>query len=287
MEYNRYPQSEKVAPQILQYHSIAQYFEDYLTYRKQIDEKFSFEILAAELGFKSRSYIHMLIHGKKKISSKFIGGLGQYLELNPKEISHLTALSLYYNSKNNALKNIFGDKILENLDDPKNTVDIQNHEKFLSSEHAPTIRLLLAFKDFKGTDENLQNVLNIDREQIAKTLQLLKELELIHWSEAEHMWKASTKSFKALGSSQNAALKKYHLNSMKEAESILIANEDMSKFKSILFSMDENNFPLFTEEVDSFMRKMKFKYESAQLSQKHVFKMNIQAYPLTEKYEET
>jgi uncharacterized protein (TIGR02147 family) len=285
MEYNRYPHSEKMAPQILQYNSIAQYFEDYLTYRKQLNEKFSFEILAAEIGFKSRSYIHMLIHGKKKISSKFVDSFSQYLKLNQKESSHLTALCLYYNSKNNALKSIFGDKILENLDDPKNIVDIQNHEKFLSSEHAPTIRLLLAFKDFKGTVENLKSVLNIDQNQLIDTLQLLKELELIHWSETDCGWKASTKSFKALGPSQNTALKKYHLNSLKEAESNLIDNEDMSKFKSILFSMDKHNFPQFTEEVDSFMRKMKLKYESAQLSQKHVFKMNVQAYPLTKKYE--
>ncbi len=287
MEYNQDHHQEKTIPQILQYKSIAHYFEDYFKYRKHLDEKFSFDMLAAELGFKSRSYVHMLIRGKKKISQQFINIFSKYLKLSTKESTHLMALCFYYNAENHSLKNLFSDKILENFDDPKNIIDIPNYEKFLSSKNAATLRLLIAFKDFKATEKNLKKFLNIDTEELKETLQLLEELQLIYRSETPESWTSSTKSFKVLGSNQNDFFKNYHLNTLQEAESILKSGTALTKFKSIFFALDEISFPHFTEEVDHFMRKMKLKYESAQLNQKHIFKMNVQAYPVTQKYEDT
>lgn len=279
---------EILQPNIMQYTHVYKYFEDYFNYRKAIDDKFSFEVWAAELGFKSRSYIHMLIKGKKKVTQAFIDIFSRKLNLNDKEISHLTALSFYRNSKSLQLKNFFNDKILETLDDPENITEVKNNAKFLSSRHLPLLRMILSYKDFQATESSLKKLLAINATELKKNLKILEELELIRAihveSSEEKIWISNTKSFKSTNKNQENVFKNYHLETLQEAESVLHADEILRKFKSIYFSLDEESFPSLSEDVDAFVRKMKLKYESATLNKKHVFKLNVQAYPLTKKY---
>lgn len=279
---------EMLQPNIMQYTHVYKYFEDYFNYRKSLDDKFSFEIWATELGFKSRSYIHMLIKGKKKVTQQFIDIFSQKLKLNAKEISHLTALSFYHNSKSLQLKNFFNDKILETLDDPENITEVKNNEKFLSSRHLPLLRMIVSYKDFQATECSMKKLLNMNSDDLKINLKILEDLQLIRAVQVESceekIWISNTKSFKSTNKNQENTFKNYHIETLQEAESILHADEILRKFKSIYFSLDEESFPSLSEDVDAFVRKMKLKYESATLNNKHVFKLNVQAYPLTKKY---
>lgn len=277
-------------PQLLSYTYIYKYLSDYFDHRKFKDDKFTFEVWAAELGFKSRSYLQMLSKGKKNATPHFIKIFSENLNLTAKETEHLTALALYHNAKSSQQKRIYLDKILENLDHSSFTPNVKNNLQFLSNKYLPLLQLIVAFEDFKATEKSLSKILNLSTAEVKKHLKTLEELNLIRSttleSSGEKIWLSNSKGFKALDVHQEQIFKIYHLESLKEAESALNTDALMKKFKSIYFSLGDESFSEFTEEVDAFLRKMKLKYGSDHLKHKRVFKVNVQAYPLTEKLED-
>jgi uncharacterized protein (TIGR02147 family) len=176
----------------------------------------------------------MLIKGKKKVTQQFIDIFSHKLSLSKKEISHLTALSFYHNSKSMQLKNFFNDKILENLDDPENITEIKNNAKFLSSRYLPLLRMIVSYEDFKTTEKSLEKLLEISASEIRKNLKTLEELGLVRSiqveSSEEAVWISNTKSFKAISTDQKQVFKEYHLETLKEAENVLNADSILQKF---------------------------------------------------------
>lgn len=275
--------SEK--PLIRRYSNLLTYFKDYYAYRKTLDEKFNYDIWSAELGFKSRSFMYLIASGKRLLTLKVLEHIASHLNFSLAEKKHLILLSSYHRAKSNDLKSMLFDKILENTDTNENTLEAKNYFQFVSSPSMPLIKLLLSFDDFKGSVSEISQALNLTESKVKKDLGHLEKMGLIRKfsveSSPEIFWKAESKTFVVPDDRSNNIMEHFYNATLLESMEVNKQPDIFKRFRTILFAIPPEQHETLLEEIEKFLSKMKNRFGYNNVADKHLLKLNLQAYPAT------
>ena len=278
-----------IKPEILTYLSPLKFLDAYYLYRKSMDKSFSFESWSYELGFKGPSMARMVTRGERMISDDFIEIFSTQNEFSEEQKNYFILLAKYQNTKSNSLKKVYLDKILSNVKLMTDKMEVKNYIGFLSSPAVPIIQLVIAYDGFKATEEKLKSVLNMDSKKLNQGLKVLEDMGLIqsHTSESEKtkIWTTKVKHTQVPDHILNEAVNFFHKETTKEASQILDKNILDKRFRSIYFSMTEEDFLELKSETEEFLTRVKNKYGNNKGGRRKFFKMNLQTYPLTEDLE--
>lgn len=69
--------------------------------------------------------------------------------------------------------------------------------------------------------------------------------------------------------------------SLEEASAKNKQSDIYKKFRSILFAINPDNHQDMSDDIENFLAKMKNKYGCDEMNDKHLMKINLQAYPVT------
>ncbi len=266
-------------PNARQYTDIVKFLNDYYDYRKKQDCSFSYDLWAAELGFKSRIFMYLICNGKRAITTQFINKFSDKIKMAAAEKNHLVLLASYHKSKSTELKSVFLDKILESLENKETTYNIHGYQKFISSPTMPLVKMVLSFDDIKGSIEELSEVLNMNKAEIKKDLVVLEKLGLVQ--KKQNLWKATSKAFKVPNDLKVNMMKDIYHRDLTEAQNINKQNDVFKKFRTILFAISPDEHDGALQEIEKFVTKMKNKYGYNDIAGKHILKLNMQAYAVT------
>jgi uncharacterized protein (TIGR02147 family) len=168
-------------------------------------------------------------------------------------------------------------------------VSVKQSLNFLTDPLLSKIQLIISFEDFIASEANLKNILNTDIPKIHMALKTLEEMDLIesYYNEntKDKMWRSKAKYFSVGGEIHREAMNLFHQQTLREAEQILKMTALSKKFKSLFFSLSEEDFKDLEETLSLFSNKLKVKYGNNFLKKKKLYKVNFQAYPVTEEYE--
>lgn len=270
-------------PEVKKYTDVIEFLKDYFNHRKSLDPKFSYEVWAAELGFNSRSYLRMIIHKERKASLKFAEVFSIKANLNADQSHYLGLLTAYQlKTASASQKKVYLEKILEQQDIEHHVFEVKDYQQFLSSPRLAQIFLLLTYDDIEATPAYLKGVTGFSLAEIKKSLMLLSQLGMAQILESK-IWKAKARSFKISGRAQDKSILNFHKNTLTEAELALKANPHFRHFRSIYFGVADEDIELLKSEVELFLTKMKKKFASRQIKNKRLVKLNLNAYPVSEK----
>lgn len=272
-------------PLLKRYLSITEYLKAYYDYRKLTDSSFSYERWSNEFNFKSKSSLQMMCVGRRNISKTLIKNFCEKENLSDSEKCYFLLLAKLQNTNNVDMKKTYLDKIFELTDFNFKTNEIKNAFDFVSNPEMCIVQVLLAVDDLEATEENLAKIAQLKLKKIKAILQKLKNLGLcfsIHSEKNEKViWKAKYKFFTVNDESQDLALNFYHLQTAKELEKVVSQNIIDKKMKSLLLTIGESDYSELVEIIDQFTNKLKVKYASDSIKNKKLFKINVQAYPVT------
>lgn len=271
---------EQSLPQVRRYLCVATYLQDYYKFRKLMDSKFSYEEWAAELGFKSRTYMRLLCQGKRALTSDFVDIFSEKINLSGEDREHLILLSLYDQAKGPQYKEIYRAKILSSLASDEYQLDLKEYTEFLSCLSLPLIHTLLAVNNLQATDVKLAHLLTESVEFIQLRLVTLQKMGLA--SQKDGIWFSIQRSFKVQGESRNQALALYNKNNLKEAESFISQHDEIKRFRSVHFAFNEEQIVEMDKEIENFFSFLKNKYSCPKSNSDRYFKMNLQLYPVTQ-----
>lgn len=266
-------------PNARQYTDIVKFLNDYYDYRKKQDRSFSYDLWAAELGFKSRIFMYLICQGKRAITVPFINKFSDKIKLSANKKNHLVLLASYHKAKSTELKSVFLDKILESLENKENTFNVHEYHSFISSPTMPLVKMILSFDDIKGSIEELSEVLNMTKAELKKDLAVLEKLGLVQ--KKQNLWKATSKAFKVPNDLKVNMMKDIYHRDLTEAQNINKQNDIFKKFRTILFAIRPDEHDGAIQEIEKFVTKMKNKYGYNDIAGKHVLKLNMQAYAVT------
>lgn len=289
METKLANQREQLRPRILTFTSAANYLCAFYEYRKKLDSKFSYEVWAQEIGFKSKSTLRTICNGQRNVSTQFVELFSHKEKLTNKEMEYFFLLAKIHNTQNISLKKMYLDKIAEQMDLSDKKVDVEKSLKFLSDPILSQIQLIISFEDFVSTEMNLKQILNIESSKLREALKTLEELDLIEGyfteNKKEKMWKSKAKYFSVTGEIHQEAMNLFHQQTLREAEQVLKMSSLAKRFKSLFFSLSQDDYKDLEETLDLFSNKLKVKYGNNFLKHKKLYKINFQVYPVTDEYE--
>lgn len=275
----------KTKPMLFEYISVTGYLYDLMSYRKHESPGFTFESWAFELGFKSRSFMTMILNKERNITPHFIEVFSASMNFNVTEKSFFALLVQYSQSESETEKLHYLDRLLELQGKQKDFVEIKNYTAFLKSPLLPKLLVLLSFKDLDRTPAGLASFLNEDVGSITESLNELQKMGLA-FSEATGPWNATKKSFKVPKNFGSEALANYHNHSLTEAIAAQNKPTDQRRFRSLLLPLSETDYQNLLTDIESLISKVVAKYDSETLDQKRLYKLNLNLFPTTEKYDE-
>lgn len=272
---------QKSTPELRQYLSVTQYLQDIYNYKKSLSPGFSYDAWSTEIGFKSRSFLHMIITQQRNISETFIEKFCVYMQFSETEKSYFSLLVSYNQAQQEKEKSYYLDLIFENLGKTKEVIEILKYSEFLESIELPKILVLLSFNDIQRNAQKLSEILKTDADSVQIHLEKLQDLGLAQLKEGQ--WVPTKKSFCVPKNFSSVPLENYHNRSLLEAIAAQKLHTDTRRFRSLLVPLSEQDYQNLLTEINSLVSKTLAKYDSDTLADKKLYKININLYPVTHK----
>lgn len=272
--------SEK--PRIYDYLSPISYLQDVYKYRKKKDAGFTFEKWSDELGFKSRSFVKMLITGNRKITPRFTSVYSQAYSFLPPERDYLSLITSYSQCENKVEKEIYQQKIFELRGQVKKVRSVDG-DQFLTPYYIPHIQTLLSFKDIHKSIPVLCDILSLSEEEVSRALEKLESLGLAEKDSSE-TWKAVQDSFEVGIKFGDQSLRNYHNQSLREAMDAQNLPSEVRRFRSSMFALSEEEYLEVIGYIEAFISHKTAKYDVDKIENRRLYKMNLNIFPISKKY---
>lgn len=272
-------------PQVKKHTHLLTFLSEYFSYRKKQDSSFTYELWSKELGFKSTAIMYLICKGKRSLTINSTNKIANYLKLSLNEKKHFLLLAHCHQAKSVEIKSALFDKILESTEFKEHHLQSQNYKNFIMSTSMPLVRMVLAYDDIKGTENEVLDILDISREQLKKDLVELEKMNLISKIQLEGsnetIWKSNSQALRFNEETGPDIMELFHIKTLAETTSVVTQRDAFKKLRSLILAINPDDHQILEDEVDQFIVKLKNKFAYKMLDGKQLIKFNCQAYQVS------
>ncbi|WP_413559481.1 TIGR02147 family protein [Bdellovibrio sp. HCB209] len=272
--------TQNLAPQLSQFHKATEFLKAHYEYRKKLDPGFSYEAWSAELGYKSRSFVKMVVSGQRSLTAEFVQNFAERMKFSSEDFHYFSLIVSHEQAGSEYERSLYLDKIFEHSGQRKQLQILEDQDDFLRDVHLPKIFLLLGFKDISKTPERLAEIMNMDVVSMKARLEKLEALGLVSFQNWQ--WEPVDESFRVPSKYGNEALETYHNSSLTEAMSAQKMETRLRRFRSLLLPLGESEFEELLTDIEALVGKSIAKYNHKEIQNRRLYKMNINVHPVTE-----
>lgn len=270
-------------PNIYNYLNYREFLRDYYNEQKREKTGFSYQYFANKAGFKSKSFLKLVIDGKKNLTPRSLDKINRGMKLSPRSFSYLTDLVEFNQSNSVNVLNSFFEKLVGYNRRNSTKLIIKEQYDFYSKWYHSTIRELVTINNFDGDYERLGKMLRpaITTKQARQSVELLLKLGLI---------KRRAKGFDQLDNIistgdevKSLAVKNFHLQNFKlAAESIENCESEERDISSLVLGLSEDGFKSIKSEIQLFRKKL-LDIANADKNLSTIYHVNFQIFPTSGK----
>lgn len=271
------------APKIYQFISAITYLTAIYNYRKQENTGFTYESWAAELGFKSRSFLKMIISDERNITPHFINVFSESMNFSLQEKNYFSLIAGFDRCENEEEQKYYLDRIHQIQGQQKDLPILDDYEEFLSSKTLPILLLSLSFKDIDRSVHGISTLLQISTQETLDQLQFLEKMKLAKNEQGQ--WFSTNSSFKIPKKMGCEALKTYHNNSLLQAMAAQELPSDQRTFRSSLIPLSKEDYLNLLQDIEALIHRTLAKYDTDLLTNKQIYRLNINLIPAVSKTE--
>ncbi len=268
-----------VTPDVTQYLDYRQFLNDYYAFRKTSWAAFSYQVWAEELGFKDRSFLRMIITGRRALSEsnkiKFLNKIN-FDEIQKHYFSHLVS---YNCASEPAVKSYHSERMrgLLKLRVERREIDI------LNSSHAEprlmVLSILLGYEDIKKDSHTLAEVLKENPAQVEEWLKILKENSIVTYDNNSAEWKPLNKSLKISDSPGSPVLSEFHRRSLQHAKDCVDLESSERKFRSLIVALNKTQLENLWKNFGEFALETLAELEGQPLADRKLYQINFNCVP--------
>jgi uncharacterized protein (TIGR02147 family) len=267
---------------IFTYIDYREFLEDFYDEQKRVNKAFSYQYFANKAGFKSKSFIKLVIDGKKNLTNDSIQKLNNVLRLNEKAFSYFCDLVAFNQTRSIQQRNFYFEKLTQyNKRSTARTV-IHDQYEIYSKWYYSTLRELVVAFDFKGDFELLGKRLKpaISARKAREAVKLLVKLRFIE--------KKGDKYFQCdplitTGDEvRSLAISNFHIQNLGVAissiDTVKSCDRDIS---CLVLGLSDEGFKRVKDEIQQFRKKL-LAIAAAETIIDRVYHLNFQAIPVSE-----
>ncbi len=268
------------SPNVRNYLDPNKFLADYYYWQKSVDRNFTYASWAQELKFNSRSFLRLLIIGKRNFTEPSLQRVAGGLKINKKDQQYFINLVRFSQSPTLEIKEQYAKKLSRALKG-SNRTNIYDYYSFFSSHLGPRLQVLLGCNGVEKTLSGLAYCLNTNETKIKELLNMLESLGLAQQSEDGNKWRATSKSFQAKESLGNIALQAYHRNSLEEAIHAIDLPPQEREFLCSLFTLNEDEYIKLKKKLWDFLLEITNQFDSDNDRRKKLYQLNMNLIPVS------
>lgn len=273
------PRILRMKPSVKKYLNCYQYLQDAYQACKSQYSEFSYDMWAKELGASTKSYVRMMVLGKRPINEKMIQMFALTLELDAVEKEYFINLVHYTQSKSHEQKKLFGRKLISGLKDNFEQQQVLAHFDFLSNPLLPKLQVALSFTDLDQTPQKLAFLLSVDEAEITAGLKKLEELKLIE--KIDDKYRPIKSSFKISDNFGDIGLETFYSRSLEDAQKAISLPKEERRFKTLLLPLNEGEFNSFIDNMNSFSREQLTFFDKDELADRRIYQVHLNIIPVS------
>lgn len=270
-------------PDIYAYLDYREYLKDYYLEKKKANAVFSYQSFANKAGFKTKSFLKMVISGKKNLSDASLDKVATALKLDAKARSYFEDLVAFNQEKSLKIRNQILEKLLTHRVTGVGKVIQQAQYEFYSEWQHNTIREILPTPAFDGDYENLGKLCHpaISAKEAKRSVDLMLRLGLVQKRE-DGTFIQCDPIITTGDEVRSLAVRNFHLqNFLLGAKSLEETPAQLRDLSCLVVRLSDNGFKLFRQEIQS-LRKRLLELAESDKSFKRVYHVAFQMYPTTQ-----
>ncbi len=266
-------------PRIYDYFNYRDFINDFYLENKEQNRSFSFQYFADRTGFKSKSFIKLVIDGKKNLTLDSINKINKVLKLREKAFSYFCILVKFNQSSSSKERDKYFNRLLDyNKRNPAKIL-LRDKYEFYSKWYHNTLRELITFKDFKDDYTKIGKMVHppLTVKIVKESINLLKRLKLIKKTPNGYI---QTDSIISTGNEvRSQAVQSFHKQNLELASnSIDLTLSPQRDISSVVLGLSEKGFKEIKDEVQQF-RKRLLKIAQKDKKINKVYHINVQLFP--------
>lgn len=273
-------------PNLFEYLDYRKYLADYYEERRKANPHFSYAVLSNQLGFKSRDFIHRVIHGKKNLSTQSTAQISQGLKHAERQAQYFSLLVQFNQAKGIKDKSFYYNFLTSLRPTSSTDVKVQrvrkNQYRFYSRWYHSVIRSLIDLGGFDGDYQGLARLIMppITARQARQSVRLLERLEMIKRG-IDGKYITESKIISTGPEARDVAISNFHLATTSLAGRALdICPREERDMSSLTLGISAKAFTMLKERLAEFRKEiMKIAEEDADADR--VFQLNLHLFPLS------
>ncbi len=271
---------------VSRYLDYREYLEALYKTLKQELATYSYLSFAEDLGFSKTNVVHLMIKGKRPLSSKAAHKLADILDLRGTDRKYFEDLVAYQNSRDSQEREaLFQDMVELKTKEVKAEDELVAQLEFFTDWFHSAIYELSFTKQFVSDPKELAVLLSprIRPEQARRSLELLERLGLIAKSPETGSYGPTKGRISTGDEIASLAITRYHQRMIEMGkESLTSVDSTLRDISSISIAIPANLMPELKKEISQFRKKLLAMASESQ-EPDTVYQMNVQLFPLTKK----
>lgn len=271
-------------PDIFNYLDYREYLEDFYHEKKLANPRFSFQLFAEQAGFQSKSFIKLVITGKKNLGDNSLEQLNRALKLSEKAFAYFKDLVFFNQAKSRQIKNIYLEKLMAvHKGNPSRLIMMHEYD-FLSKWYQLTIRELITALDFKGDYEALGKLVKpaISERKARQAVEVLVNLGLIR-KKNEGGFELVDKALTTGDEVRSLAVQNLHLQNMTLASQAIDTVKSTERdISSLVLGLSDDSFLKVKQMIQKF-RKNLLQIAQEEKCINRVYHVQFNLFPTSEK----
>jgi len=270
-------------PNIFAYLDYREYLKTVYEERKASNPSFSYQVFADKAGFKSKSFLKLVIDGRKNLTEQSLAKLNSVLKLPPKAFSYFEDLVAFNQAKSLKHKNLFFEKVSAYTKRNSAKLILRNQYDFYSKWYHNTLRELVVMVDFQEDYERLGKMVKpaLSARVSRQSVELLLKLGLIQKT-TQGRYVQSDAVVSTGDEVQSLAVQNFHIqNLLLAGESIDTTPAHQRDISCLVAGLSEKGFAAFKSEIQA-LRKRLLKIANEDKDPKRVYHASFQFFPTSQ-----
>ena len=276
-------------PTIKTFLDVREYLKSYYHWRKAEAPGFSYAEWASELEISSRSYLRLVIMGKRSLTDRLVPKFVKALSLSKSDAEYFMLLVRFQTAVTLDTKEQAWQKILAQRVRSEDFLRVIDEQRFLSNPATPRLQTLLSLEGFEKTADNLSSILNLS---LSETTSCLEVLERLGFATAQDcptakVWSTRTHFFEVPSKLGSFALQSFHKKSLADAQLALAQDPRVRDFQSLLTVLDEATYTRVTEMIKACLKSILMQahadtQQSIEPKSLRVYQINTNLFPVSD-----
>ncbi|MBF0431276.1 MAG: TIGR02147 family protein [Fibrobacteria bacterium] len=270
---------------IFNYLDYRKFLKDYYLEKKSENKAFSYQFFANKAGIKTKSLIHHIMDGKRKITRDIAFKLGQAMELNEKSFSYWEELIAFNHATTNREKNHYFKRLASYNKRSNAKLLLKEQYEYFSKWYYNTIRELIPFVDFHNDFKRLAHMLKpaITPTQARQAITALLKLGMIQ--KTANGYRQTDQAVTSGDEVHSLAIENFHLKSRDlAAKSIDTIPGNERDISCLVVGLSEKTFSDIKKEIQAFRKKIITLADSTE-NPSRVYHINFDMFPTSEMQE--